>query len=122
MDGRTRAMSEAQDGKGGAIDWRAVMGERIPQAMRVGMTVAVWAEIMPHARAIASEHGNRTFQQLNARSNQVARTLRARGVQAGDGVALLCSNRPEYAEALNATRRAGLRVTPVNWHLTGEEA
>ncbi len=48
--------------------------------------------------------------------------LRARGVQDGDGVALLCANRPEFFETVAAAQRAGLRLTPVNWHLTGDEA
>jgi long-chain acyl-CoA synthetase len=36
-------------------------------------------------------------------------------------VALLCSNRAEFMEVLSATRRTGLRITPVNWHLTADE-
>ena len=51
------------------------------------------------------------------------RALRARGVQAGDGVALLCSNRPEFVETVVGRRGApGLRLTTVNWHLTADEA
>ena len=34
---------------------------------------------------------------------------------------MLCGNRPEFAEALAATQRAGLRLTTINWHLTGAE-
>ncbi|MDZ7733629.1 MAG: AMP-binding protein [Acidimicrobiia bacterium] len=35
----------------------------------------------------------------------------------------MVSNRPEFIEVMSATRHApGCRVTPVNWHLTGEEA
>jgi long-chain acyl-CoA synthetase len=37
-------------------------------------------------------------------------------------VALLCSNRAEFVDVLLATQRTGLRLTTVNWHLTGEEA
>jgi long-chain acyl-CoA synthetase len=37
-------------------------------------------------------------------------------------VALLCSNRPEFVEVYYAVLRSGLRLTPINWHLTGEEA
>ena len=40
----------------------------------------------------------------------------------GDSVALMCTNRPEFLEVLYAAQRAGLRLTPINWHLTGEEA
>ena len=44
------------------------------------------------------------------------------GVVPGDAVALMVSNRPEFAEVVAATQRAGLRVTPINWHLTADEA
>ena len=49
------------------------------------------------------------------------RALRACGLEAGDGVVLLCANRPEFTEVAAATQRAGLRLTPVNWHLTAAE-
>src|SRR6187431_2939817 len=100
---------------------RARAREKLPGAMRTGMTLSVWAELQPDAKALLSAHGDRTFAELNARANQVVRALRARGLREGDGVALLCSNRPEFAEVLAGTRRAGLRVTPLNWHLTGAE-
>jgi long-chain acyl-CoA synthetase len=47
--------------------------------------------------------------------------MRARGIGAGDSVSLVCSNRPEFAEALTAATRMGVRLTTVNWHLTGDE-
>jgi long-chain acyl-CoA synthetase len=77
---------------------------------------------LPDVLAVISDLGSRTFSELNARTNQVVRALRALGLQAGDGVALMCSNRAEYVEVYDATRRAGFRLTPINWHLTGEEA
>ena len=40
----------------------------------------------------------------HANANRLVRALRARGVQAGDGLALLCSNRPEFAETVVAVR------------------
>jgi long-chain acyl-CoA synthetase len=93
-----------------------------PAALERGMAVALWAKLMPETPAIIAPAGERTFKQLNARSNQIVRALRGRGLVAGDSIALMCSNRPEFAEVLWATRRAGWRITPVNWHLTGEEA
>jgi long-chain acyl-CoA synthetase len=59
-----------------------------------GMGVAVVAREAPERPAILSPSGDRTFAELNARANRVARVLRARGLRAGDSVALLCSNRP----------------------------
>jgi long-chain acyl-CoA synthetase len=87
-----------------------------------GMLPSYWAHELGDAPALICEAGNRSWNELNAHANQLVRALRARGVQAGDGVALMCSNRPEFVETWIAARRAGLRLTTVNWHLTGEEA
>jgi long-chain acyl-CoA synthetase len=96
--------------------------QAIAAAFEKGMNVALWAQLIPTAPAIVSPAGNRTFTELNARCNQLVRAFRAGGLVAGDSVALMCSNRTEFAEVFWATRRAGLRITPLNWHLTGEEA
>ena len=86
-----------------------------------GMRLAHWARIQPDVLAVQSKWGDRTFGELNANSNRLARALRARGLRDGDGVAIVCSNRPEFAEVVHACLRAGLRYTPVNWHLTPDE-
>jgi long-chain acyl-CoA synthetase len=86
------------------------------------MLHAWWAERMPDRLAVVSPHGDRTYGDLNANVNRLARALRARGLQAGDAVALMCTNRPEFLEVLYASQRIGLRFTPINWHLTGPEA
>src|SRR5690606_5610239 len=90
-------------------------------AAQVGMGLAHWAARQPDVPAIISPHGDRTFRELNARANQLARALRALGLGPGDGVALLLANRPEFAEVVTACLRAGLRLTPINWHLTADE-
>jgi long-chain acyl-CoA synthetase len=95
---QTRPLSDEQ---------RAAVRQRLPAAMVSGMTTAVWAEVMPDLPAVLSEHGNRTYRELNARANPLA---------------MQCSNRPELVEVMSAARRAGLRLTPINWHLTGDEA
>ena len=114
-------MDEAQDGRVSA-EFVAAARRRMSEALTRGMGLAVWAELMPASLAIHAQGKSRTFEQLNARANQLARALRARGLRAGDGVALLCSNRCEFVEVYAATRRAGLRLTPVNWHLNADEA
>ncbi len=63
-----------------------------------------------------------TYGQLEARSNQVAHALRARGLAMGDHLAVLIDNRAEYFEVIWGALRSGLLVTPVNWHLTADEA
>jgi long-chain acyl-CoA synthetase len=96
--------------------------QALPGELARGMSLALWAKVTPDSLAVLAVDGERTFHALNARCNQLARGLRARGLSAGDSVALMCSNRSEFAEVFWAARRAGLRLTPVNWHLTGEEA
>jgi long-chain acyl-CoA synthetase len=86
-----------------------------------GMEIAAVAARAPERPAIVSEYGNRSFWELNARANQVALLLRSAGLKAGDPVALLCGNRPEFIEVVMAAHRLGLRLTPVNWHLKAEE-
>lgn len=87
----------------------------------VGMEIAAIAAREPQRRAIVSEYGNRSFSELNQRANQLARLLREAGLKAGDPIALLCGNRPEFAEVVMAAHRLGLRLTPVNWHLKADE-
>jgi long-chain acyl-CoA synthetase len=62
-----------------------------------------------------------SFAELNARSNRFARLLRERGLRAGDTLALLCHNSFEFVEAVTATRRIGVRLTPINFHLGADE-
>ena len=95
---------------------------KLEDADKVGMTLAWFAADAPERSAVISDAGNRTFGELNARANQLVRALRARGLSAGDAVALICSNRPEFVEVVGACLRAGWRLTPINWHLTAGEA
>jgi long-chain acyl-CoA synthetase len=62
-----------------------------------------------------------TYGELDSRSCQVSRLLAAEGVSAGDHVAVLMPNRPEYLEIAWGCQRRGTYWTPVNWHLTAEE-
>jgi len=87
-----------------------------------GMLHAWWAARVPDRPALYTAFGDRSFGELNANINRLVRALRARGLRPGDSVALMCTNRPEFLEVLYASARAGLRLTPINWHLTGEEA
>ncbi|WP_300578452.1 AMP-binding protein [Phenylobacterium sp.] len=91
-------------------------------AAELGMAPAFWAARQPDKVAVFEMSGpTRTFGELNANANRIARLLRAEGLKPGDSVALLCPNRAEFVDVLFATQRCGLRMTPVNWHLTPEE-
>ena len=95
---------------------------QLEAAAQVGMTTAVWAQVHPHKTAIYDPDGTtHTFFKINANANKLARLFRQRGLKAGDSLALICSNRAEFVEVLAATLRTGIRITPVNWHLTAEE-
>jgi long-chain acyl-CoA synthetase len=91
-------------------------------AAQNGMTTAVWAGLTPDRIAVYDPDGApHSFAKINARANQLVRLFRARGLNPGDALALVCSNRAEFVEVLAATLRCGMRITPVNWHLTTEE-
>lgn len=82
-----------------------------------------------HARAdgtrpavIMAESGTTlTYRQLEDRSCQLAHMLRARGLAVGDHIAVLLGNEPAFVEACWAAQRAGLYLSPVNYHLTASE-
>ncbi|HWA62510.1 MAG TPA: AMP-binding protein [Caulobacteraceae bacterium] len=95
--------------------------DRLIDALSKGMTASLWAEEKPDQTAIFDPLGTRTFKEVNEAANRIVRMLRAHGLKAGDAVALLCSNRAEFVEVLNACLRGGFRITPVNWHLNTDE-
>jgi len=87
-----------------------------------GLISAAYADDKPNEIALVDENQSRTFATLHANANRLANALGALGLKAGDAVALLCGNRVEFVETFLATQRLGLRLTPVNWHLSGGEA
>jgi len=95
--------------------------EELMAYANVGMGGAFWAKKKPQKTAVIDRFGTHSFAKINANANRLARLLRAYGLKPGDGVALFCTNRAEFVETINATRRSGLRVTPVNWHLAAGE-
>jgi 3-deoxy-manno-octulosonate cytidylyltransferase (CMP-KDO synthetase) len=96
--------------------------EQRQQSAATGMSVALWASVLGDEPAVTSPSGDRTFAELNANANRLVRALRSRGVGPGDSVAIVCRNRPEMVEAVQACVRGGYRWTPVNWHLRPAEA
>jgi long-chain acyl-CoA synthetase len=101
---------------------RVSLDDRLGAAGMNGMTLSVWADIKPDAPFIFDPDGKvTTFGQVNTTANRIVRLLRQHGLKAGDSVALVCSNRAEFVEVMGATLRSGMRITPVNWHLTAAE-
>lgn len=87
------------------------------------MYPALMAKEHPDAKAyVMAESGDSlTYGELDARSNQLAQLLRARGVRPGGTLVIVMENRIEWPVVVAAGMRAGLYVTPVNWHLTSTE-
>ena len=101
---------------------RPSLEETLDQAAAVGMTTAVWARLTPDKVAVVNPDGSsRTFAEVNAVANKLTRLFRQHGLGKGDALAIVCSNRAEFVEVQAATLRSGLRITPVNWHLTADE-
>ena len=74
------------------------------------------ARALQSPEAIALVDGDRslTYRELNARANQLARSLRGRGVGPEDAVALLIERSAEMAVAILATLKAGCSCFPLD--------
>src|SRR6516165_6733586 len=63
-----------------------------------------------------------TFDEMEARANQLAHYFRANGLKEGDAVAILMENNAHMHTVMWAARRSGLYYVPINTHLTAAEA
>jgi long-chain acyl-CoA synthetase len=63
-----------------------------------------------------------TFDEMEARANQLAHHFRAAGLVEGDAAAILMENNAHIHAVMWAARRAGLYYVPINTHLTAAEA
>ncbi len=83
-----------------------------------------YVETKPDAPAVIMTGSGTTvtYAELDARSKRLARLFRAAGLEPGDHMAILLENNPRYFEVYWAAQRAGLYCTPINWHLTADEA
>src|SRR5271170_7000673 len=75
----------------------------------------------PAARAISEGSTHLTFRELQARVAGIAAALSGHGFQAGDRLALLLPNGPEYIELLYACAWLGLIAVPLNTRLSAAE-
>ena len=101
----------------------AGVGELEPQTDFAvhGREISAVARAAPERRAIASDHGDLTFAELDRYAEGLVGYLQDAGLAAGDVLALLCTNRPEGIVAQQAALRSGLRMAPVNWHLKRDD-
>ncbi len=82
---------------------------------------AVYAQRTPDRPAVIDEIGTLTFAQIDARTNAIARGLRAAGVTEGSGVAILCRNHRGFVEATIACSKLGANVAYLNTSFAGPQ-
>jgi fatty-acyl-CoA synthase len=71
---------------------------------------------------VVDELGSLSFAEMDRRSNAVAHALRARGVEAGDGVGILCRNHRGMYDASFGVLKSGARVLYLNTDFAGPQA
>ncbi len=77
--------------------------------------------LTPERRALTFEGDTWTYRQFLDRIDRFATVLADRGIVAGDRVAFLGLNHPNFFVALFATVRLGATFVPLNFRLTGPE-
>jgi acyl-CoA synthetase (AMP-forming)/AMP-acid ligase II len=98
-----------------------------PNALLAGSAGNVWdaleLQIMRQPESSAIQSGGRSFSyaEFGSRVRAMAETLKAQGVAAGDRVAVLSENRPEYLEVLFACAKLGAIAACQNWRLSAAE-
>ena len=70
---------------------------------------------------VAHDGTEYTYAELDARVGRLANALAGRGVEQGDGVALLAPNTHYFIETLYATNSLGAVFVPMNYRLTADE-
>src|SRR5713226_2130450 len=72
----------------------------------------------PEQPALYVGEGRLTFRELHGRVMSLAAAITGRGFNAGDRLALLLPNRPEYLEFVYACSRIGVIAVPINTRLS----
>jgi fatty-acyl-CoA synthase len=91
------------------------------RSLTLGEQLAAQARRRPDRFAIHCGEQSLTYGELDERATRLARALHARGVGAGDRVAILMTNRVELVEALFACCRLGAIGVPINFRLVPVE-
>src|SRR6185437_12262113 len=83
--------------------------------------IARHAHAKPHEVYLRFEGASVTWAQIHERIGAVAAALGERGIRAGDRVAIMMTNRPEFLETMFAANALGAIVIPVNFRLAPDE-
>jgi acyl-CoA synthetase (AMP-forming)/AMP-acid ligase II len=77
--------------------------------------VRAWSGKTPNKAALLDGGRVVTYAQLNSRSNRIANTLAASGIQPGSHVGFLGKNSAAFFEIWIAANKAGCALAPLNW-------
>ena len=80
-----------------------------------------WARWQPNEVAVRFGSRSVTWRELDDRTSAIAADLRGRGVGAGDRIAILMLNRPEWIEVTIAAWKVAAMVVPLNVRFTPAE-
>ncbi len=97
------------------------VADGFPAPLAVGNWLHQPARHRPDHAAIVTAERTIDYATLDAWSDRLARVLVGRGLEPGDRVATLSENSVEQVVLLFACARAGLILTPLNWHLSPDE-
>ncbi len=75
----------------------------------------------PDRTMIVDEDGTVSFAEMHRRSNALARALAARGVDPGDGIAIMCRNHRRFVDATLAVSKLGAHGLYMNTAFSGPQ-
>src|SRR5438270_8612819 len=79
------------------------------------------ARYFPERTALASNGTRSTFRELHDRVGRIAAALAKHGFKAGDRLAILLPNEPDYIELVYACAWLGITALPLNTRLSPVE-
>ena len=79
------------------------------------------AQNRPDKTAIEFDCGELSFSQLHVLTDHCVEYFHSAGLKAGDRVAILALNHPDWFIALFAAAKSGIVLVPMNWRLSVEE-
>lgn len=95
--------------------WRYADVRTVPDIVRY------WASRTPHKTALTRGTSERSYRELDERSNQIANAIVAAGARPGSSIGFLGKNAIEFFEVwFGATKAAGA-IAPLNWRCTAAE-
>ena len=95
----------------------------VPIHKTFGTLIREQAAAQPSSLLVASHHQNKqlTYEQVDRRSDELARGLAQLGVKIGDRVAILMGNELEYIESFLASAKLGALITLANYAYSEQE-